>query len=166
MDRPTVTTGAASAMSRAERGRSLAAVIAGVFGVGVSFGALVPLMTLILESRGIDAATIGLNSAMFPLAVLMMTPFLPRVAAWLGTMQSMLAGLAVSVLTMLLLPVLDSLAAWFVLRFLIGAGIALHWLVSETWINLVVTERMRGRVMGLYASVLGAGFALGPVLLQ
>ena len=109
---------------------------------------------------------IGLNSAMFPLAVLLFTPYLPHVAARLGTMPSMLLGLAVTVGAVLLLPVLPQLWAWFALRFIIGAGVALHWLVSETWMNLVATERNRGTIMGIYATVLAGGFALGPVLLQ
>lgn len=157
---------AISEFGRAERWRSLIAVIASVFGVGVSFGALVPLIALILERRGVDAAVIGLNSAMFPLAVLLFTPYLPHVAARLGTMPSMLLGLAVTVGAVLLLPVLPQLWAWFALRFIIGAGVALHWLVSETWMNLVATERNRGTIMGVYATVLAGGFALGPVLLQ
>jgi MFS family permease len=157
---------ARSDLSQPERWRSLVAVIASVFGVGVSFGALVPLMALLLEQRGIDAAVIGLNSAMFPLAVLLVTPSLPRVAARLGTMTSMLLGLAVTVAAVLLLPAFPQLWAWFALRFIIGAGVALHWLVSETWMNLVATERTRGTIMGAYATVLAGGFALGPVVLQ
>ena len=157
---------ALSEFSTAQRWRSLIAVIGSVFGVGVSFGALVPLMSLTLERRGIDSTVIGLNSSMFPLAVVLVTPFLPRVAARIGTFMSLLLGLAVSIAAILLLPILPQLWAWFVLRFLIGAGIALHWLVSETWMNLVVTERNRGSVMGAYAAVLAGGFVAGPVLLQ
>jgi MFS family permease len=157
---------ALSEFSRAERWRSLVAVIASVLGVGVSFGALVPLMALILEQRGIDAAVIGLNSSMFPLAVLLVTPYLPRVVARIGTMQSILLGLAITVAAVLLLPLFPQLWAWFALRFIIGAGAALHWLVSETWMNLIATERTRGTIMGVYATVLAGGFALGPVLLQ
>jgi MFS family permease len=123
-------------------------------------------MALILEQRGVDTAVIGLNSSMFPLAVLLVTPYLPRVAERLGTMPSMLLGLGVTVVSVLLLKVMPQLWAWFALRFVIGAGVALHWLVSETWMNLVATERTRGTIMGVYATVLAGGFALGPVLLQ
>jgi MFS family permease len=155
-----------SGFSPAQRWRSLIAVIASVFGVGVSFGALVPLMSLILEERGVDTAAIGLNASMFPLAVLLVTPYLPRFAARLGTLRSMVLGLAVAIAAVLLLPVFPQLWAWFALRFAIGAGVALHWLVSETWMNLVATERTRATVMGAYATVLAGGFALGPLTLQ
>jgi MFS family permease len=157
---------ALSEFSTAQRWRSLIAVIGSVFGVGVSFGALVPLMSLTLERRGIDSTVIGLNSSMFPLAVILVTPFLPHLAARIGTFTSLLLGLAVSIAAILLLPILPQLWAWFALRFLMGAGIALHWLVSETWMNLVVTDRNRGSVMGAYATVLAGGFVVGPVLLQ
>jgi MFS family permease len=150
----------------AQRWRSLVAVIASVFGVGVAVGALVPLMSIVLEARGVGTVLIGVNSAMLPLAVLLVTPFLPRVAARLGTMASMLLALAVTVVAVLLLPIFPQLWAWFVLRFVIGAAMAMQWLVSETWMNLVATERTRGTVMGAYATVLAGGFALGPVLLQ
>jgi MFS family permease len=155
-----------SEFSTAQRWRSLIAVIGSVFGVGVSFGALVPLMSLTLERHGVDSTVIGLNSSMFPLAVILVTPFLPRLAARMGTLFSLMLGLAVTIAAILLLPVLPQLWAWFALRFIMGAGVALHWLVSETWINLVATERNRGAVMGAYATVLAGGFVVGPVLLQ
>src|SRR5512145_2614764 len=112
-----------SGFSPAQRWRSLIAVIASVFGVGVSFGALVPLMSLILEERGVDTAAIGLNASMFPLAVLLVTPYLPRFAARIGTLRSMVLGLAVAIAAVLLLPVFPQLWAWFALRFAIGAGV-------------------------------------------
>jgi MFS family permease len=121
-------------------------------------------MTLVMERNGVDAAVIGLNSAMTPLAVLLVTPFLPRVVARLGTLPSMYIGLAIGVVAVLLMPVMTSLTAWFVLRFLIGFGMSLQWLVSETWLNTVADERSRGRVMGVYATVLAGGFAVGPLL--
>ena len=97
---------AVPALSPADRWRSLAAVIASVFGVGVSVGAIIPLMTLVMERNGVDAAVIGLNSAMTPLAVLLVTPFLPRVVARLGTLPSMYIGLAIGVVAVLLMPLL------------------------------------------------------------
>ena len=48
------------------RRRALAAVIGTAFGVGISIGAVVPLLALNLELRGYDAAAIGANAAMFP----------------------------------------------------------------------------------------------------
>jgi len=115
--------------------------------------------------QGIDAAVIGLNAAMFPLAVLVIGPVLPRLLARLGSLRSLYLGLSVTALSVLLLPVLPGLAAWFCLRFLGGAAASIQWVISETWLNIIATDRDRGRIMGLYASVLAAGFAIGPLII-
>lgn len=144
---------------------SLSAVIAGALAVGVGVGALIPLMVLRLEARGVDSWLIGLNGAMVPLAILLFGPFLPRVIARLGTMRSMYFGFALFSVVVLLLPLTDSLIAWFLLRFLSGAAVGVHWVVTETWMNMMATDRNRGRVMAVYVTMMSGGFALGPILI-
>jgi len=153
------------ALTPRQRRLSLAVVIAGVFGVGVAFGAMIPLIALRLDRDGVDTALIGLNSAMFPLAVLAIGPFLPRLVGRLGTLRSMYAGLAVGGATILLFPLFPNLGAWFALRFVVGTASAIHWVVSETWMNTLATDRDRGRIMGIYATVLAGGFACGPLII-
>jgi len=148
-----------------QRHLSLLALNACVLGVGIAFGALVPLITLNLAHRGIDATLIGLNAAMFPLAVLVTGPLLPRLIHRLGAVRSMILGLAVITVTTLLFPLLPFLPVWFLLRFITGMAGAVPWVVSETWLNMVATERDRGRIMGIYATVLAAGFAIGPAII-
>ena len=55
---------------------------------------------------------------------------------------------------------------WAVLSFLHGAVGGVPWVVSEIWMNVVVEEERRGRVMGIYAMMVALGMALGPVVLQ
>ena len=148
-----------------QRHLSLLALNACVLGVGIAFGALVPLITLNLVHRGIDATLIGLNAAMFPLAVLMTGPLLPRLIHRLGSVRAMVLGLAIVTVAILLFPLLPFLPVWFLLRFLTGLAGAIPWLVSETWLNIVATDRDRGRIMGIYATVLSAGFAIGPAII-
>jgi MFS family permease len=38
--------------------------------------------------------------------------------------------------------------------------------VTEIWMNVVVEEKRRGRVMGIYSSLVALGIALGPMVLQ
>ncbi len=148
-----------------QRRLSLLALNACVFGVGIAFGALVPLITLRLAHQGVDATLIGLNAAMFPLAVLMAGPLLPRLMHRLGAVRAMILGLGVVTLAILLFPALPYLPVWFALRLLTGAAGAIPWVVSETWLNMVATDRDRGRIMGIYATVLAAGFAIGPAII-
>jgi MFS family permease len=153
------------AFTERQRRLSLLAINACVLGVGIAFGALVPLITLRLARQGVDASLIGLNAAMFPLAVLLVGPLLPGVISRLGAIRAIYLGLGIAGICVLLFPALPSLPAWFALRFVTGAATSIAWVVSETWLNIVATERVRGRVMGLYAAVLAGGFAIGPIII-
>lgn len=153
------------ALTPGQRRLSLLAVNLSVLSAGLGIAALVPLIALRLAARNVDATVIGLNAAMFPLAVLLVGPLLPRLLARLGTLRALYLGLSLMALSVLLMPVLPGLGAWFALRFLGGAAASIPWVVSETWLNIIATDRDRGRIMGVYASVLAVGFALGPLMI-
>jgi MFS family permease len=153
-------------LTAAQRNRSLAAIISTAFGVGVAVGAIVPLVSLSLQRDGYSGFLIGINSAMLPLAVLAMGPFMPRVIARLGTLQSIYLGLGTAAVGVLLFPVAPDYYAWCLFRFVIGLAAAIHWITSETWINLMAASRSRSRVMGTYATVMAAGFVLGPLVIN
>ena len=155
---------AGSTFTTGERRLSLLVINLSVFGAGVAWGSLMPLMALRLAHQGVGAGVIGLNTAMSPLAILAVGPFLPRLIARLGTLASICYGLSAAAVTVLLLPAFPTLPAWFALRFLAGAAVSIQWVVSETWLNMVASERDRGRVMGIYATVMALGFAIGPSL--
>jgi len=147
------------------RRRGIAAAIACVAGFSVTIGLTLPLLSLILESRGVDRTLIGLNAAMPALAMLLAAPLIPAVVRRMGVRTFLFGCLFAEVVLYLLLPVFDSLAAWFVIRFLMGASGAGLFVIGETWINALAEERTRGRVMGIYATSVAASFALGPMII-
>jgi len=153
-------------LTPAQRKQSLAAIIGTAFGVGVAVGAIVPLVSLSLERDGYNALMIGINSAMLPIAVILMGPLMPRIIARLGTLRSVYLGLGITALCVLLFPALPNYYAWCGIRFVIGLAGAIHWITSETWINLMATSRSRSRVMGIYASVMALGFVFGPLIIN
>ncbi|HJR21208.1 MAG TPA: MFS transporter [Dongiaceae bacterium] len=148
------------------RGRALAAVIGTAFGVGVSVGAVVPLLSLNLERRGFDATEIGVNAAMFPLGAVAFSFLVPRIVAWLGIFNAIVASITLTGALMLLFPVLDDYLAWCIIRLVIGCVGVVHWIASETWINLLARDSNRSRVMAIYATVMAGGFVGGPLLLS
>lgn len=79
-----------------------------------------PLISLLMERQGYSSAVIGLNSLMFPLAVMIAGPFVPRLGARFGTLTAMCLSTAVLGGLTLLLAFVPILPAWFVLRFLMG----------------------------------------------
>jgi len=145
---------------------SLTAAIGGVLGVGLGFGAAIPLITLLMEARGHSPFIIGLNGAMFPLAVLLIAPFVPKLLGRFGTLRMMAIVLAGGIAMLMVFPATDSIALWFVARFVMGFTGAVHWITTEAWINTMAGDKSRGRIMGFYASALGIGFAGGPALLK
>ena len=157
---------AAQAMTARQRALSLAAVIVSTVGLGLSYGIGYPLTSLKFEEWGASGLLIGLAGGMPAVAVFLLLPILPRIIGRIGAVQSMVIGCALTAFGFLLMPVFQSVEAWILLRFLIGAGITFPWLVGETWINLVTTEAARGRMMALYAMAVFGGYAAGPLVLN
>ena len=96
-------------LTPAQRNQSSAAIIGTAFGVGVAVGAIVPLVSLSLERDGYNALMIGINSAMLPIAVILMGPLMPRIIARLGTLRSVYLGLGITALCVLLFPAVPEL---------------------------------------------------------
>ena len=149
-----------------ERALSLAAVIVAAFSVGVSFGIGFPLTSLTLEAWGEPKWVLGLAGATPAIAILLILPFLPAVVGRVGAVPAIVSGCVLAGLGFLGLATVSSAWAWIAIRFAMSAGMALPWLVSETWINTVATDGTRGRVVALYAVAFFLGFAIGPQLLD
>lgn len=146
----------------AQRTRSLVAVIAAALSVGIAVGAMVPLISLRLEAAGYSNTLIGINGAMFPIGLLAIGYWLPRILRFFGPLRAVYFGVGATSCSVLLLPVLENYIAWSLLRLGAGAAGGVYWVMSETWINMMVTERTRGRVMALYTATMAFGFAVGP----
>ncbi|MEO1193871.1 MAG: MFS transporter, partial [Pseudomonadota bacterium] len=157
---------AAAALTPRQRSLSIAAVIVSTLGVGVSYGIGYPITALTLEQWGAPSWLNGLIGSAPALAILICLPFFPKLVGWLGTIPAMALGCCAVGIGFLLMPLFPSPEAWLILRLMMGAGLALPWLVGETWINTVTSEQMRGRMLALYAMALFTGFAVGPVILD
>lgn len=155
-----------AALDSSARRLSLAAILSGAFGVGITIGFSIPLISLFMERLAYGSTLIGMNAATAALAVLVTGPYVAVFSSRLGTVPTLLLGNAVTAAGLVLFPFFS--AAWplFLLRAVIGFGAALGWIVSETWISILPSERWRGRVIAAYAIVFGFGLSLGPVMLN
>ncbi|MDH5558420.1 MAG: MFS transporter [Alphaproteobacteria bacterium] len=147
------------------RTRSLAAVLASILAVGITIGIATPLLSLLIEHAGHGAVMAGANAAVGTVAVVLVSPFVPRLVRAFGVLGSMYAGISISTVAMLLFPMTDNLVLWFVFRFVLGAGMAVLWVVGETWLNAATSPNNRGLVSGIYSTLLGVGFAAGPLVI-
>ncbi|GGF55886.1 MFS transporter [Azorhizobium oxalatiphilum] len=152
-------------ISRADRTLSIAAAIAAVSVVGVGISLSIPLLALELEGRGIANTWIGINTAVAGIATIFTAPFVPLLVRKLGVRGVLSLSIVITALSLLAFKAIPSFAMWFPLRFVFGAALCVLFAVSEFWINAVASPKRRGLMMGLYATGLSVGAAMGPVIL-
>lgn len=133
--------------------------------VGLSLGVSLPLVSLRLESWGYGQFAIGVMAAMPAIGVLLGSRLTGPMAALLGVPRALFFSLLACALSLAILSLLSFYPLWLLLRLLIGMTLTVVFVLGESWINQLVEERMRGRLVAIY----GTGFALsqlsGPLLL-
>jgi MFS family permease len=155
----------AASPTPAERRRGLAAAIASVAVFGIGIGFATPLFSLVLEARGTETSLTGLNAAAGCIGVILGPMSTPLLVRRLGIRRFLLGCLGLDIGFFLAMKVFDSIEAWFVLRLALGFAGSSIFTATEGWINLLASDAKRGRIIGLYAAALAAGFGLGPLLL-
>ncbi|HET6198258.1 MAG TPA: MFS transporter, partial [Acetobacteraceae bacterium] len=149
-----------------ERRWGLAAAIASVTVFGLSIGQAAPLLPLLLEERGVDTTLNGLNAGAGFIGVIVGPLLAPRWVRQFGVRDVLLVGFALDIVLTLALKAYDSIAAWFVLRALLGLVGSTLFTSGEAWISQLAGDTGRGRIIGLYAAALSAGFGMGPLILS
>ncbi|WP_053239667.1 MFS transporter [Pleomorphomonas koreensis] len=144
----------------------LAAAIGAISAVGTSLSLGMPLLAVILEQRGHSGSVIGLVTVAAGVAALLSTPFVPVLTRRFGAAWVLLMAVVLGTATFPLFYLFDSIAVWFVLRFIFSLCLNTAFIVSEFWINALAPAAKRGFVMGVYATILSVGFAAGPAILS
>lgn len=144
--------------------RALVAAIATISAVGVAIGLGIPLLSVILETRGHSATMIGLNAAVAGIASIIAAPFAAPIAARFGVVPTLLAMLLVGGLSFFGFHFFTDFWMWVVLRVFLHFALTMLFILSEYWINAAAPPARRGLVLGIYGTVLSMGFALGPWL--
>ncbi|WCK03578.1 MFS transporter [Agrobacterium tumefaciens] len=143
---------------------SLIAAISAISAVGVAIGLGLPLLSIILEKRGISSTMIGVNSAMAGVAAMMAAPVTTKIAHDFGVARTMLLAVVISALSALCFYFADAFWMWFPLRIVFHGATTTLFILSEYWINMTAPPKKRGMVLGIYATGLAVGFAVGPLL--
>ena len=140
------------------------AAIASISAVGIALGLGLPLLSVILESRGISTTMIGANTAVAGIASLLAAPLVTPIARVLGVRLSMLIAIVLSGVSALGFYYFTAFWTWFPLRLVFHFAITALFVLSEFWINAAAPPSRRGFILGIYATVLSLGFALGPYI--
>ncbi|ABR59783.1 MFS transporter [Sinorhizobium medicae] len=143
---------------------SLIAALASITAVGIAIGLGLPLLSVIMEKRGIAPTLNGLNAAMAGLASMAAAPFTMKFAHRHGVAPTMLLAIAFAATSSLGFYYLTNFWLWFPLRIVFHGAITVLFILSEFWINATAPPNRRGFVLGVYGTVLSLGFASGPLL--
>jgi MFS family permease len=144
---------------------AIAGVIATVSVFAMAQGLSYPLLSFILQRQGVSPGMIGLSAAMTPIGFILSSPLIPAVSRLFGAGRTALTCAALSALVLALIGWTQDLYAWFLLRFLLGVVVNPLYVLSEVWMIALAPPARRGRIMGVYTTLISAGFAAGPLCL-
>lgn len=143
---------------------ALIAAVSAITAVGIAIGLGLPLLSVILEKRGVSPTMIGLNSAMAGVAAMVAAPISTMIAQRLGVVTTMVLSIVAAAVSALGFYFAEALWMWFPLRIVFHGAITILFVLSEFWINSAAPPSRRGLVLGIYATVLSLGFAAGPLI--
>jgi MFS family permease len=129
------------------------------------YGYSYPFFSLALEKRELATWLIGLNASLAGAGILIVGPLLPRLIAGLGVRRLVILLFALSLLSFAAILAADHIAVWFAARFVMGACFAALWTTTEIWLNGVVDDRHRGRIIGASGTLYATCQFIGPLVL-
>lgn len=144
---------------------AMAGIIATVTVFALAQGLTYPLLSFILERQGTTSGLIGLSAAMTPLGFIISAPFIPALVQRMGGGRLAILCSVLVALTLASIAWTQNVWAWMPLRFLLGFFANPLYVISETWLITITPASRRGRIMGLYSSIVSGGFAIGPLSL-
>ncbi|MFT3859369.1 MAG: MFS transporter [Aquabacterium sp.] len=139
-------------------------VMLGTALVVLSYSLLNPVLAVRLQTSGASSTAIGIIAMLPFISIAALVPMAPRLFALIGVGHAYRIGLLLEVLACAGYLLTDDYQVWCVLAFLSGVGAAAAWNATEALIAHNVPVSHRGRLTGMYQTLLGAGMALGPML--
>lgn len=130
----------------------------------MAFSMAGPVLAVLLQQAGHGTAFIGAFSMLPFLMVGLLMPAMPRVLARWGTLRTYRTGAVLQLVGITGYALSGHVGVWALSSMVGGTGAAALWNTTEALLAEEAPEKMRGRVMGLYQTSLGAALALGPFL--
>lgn len=129
-------------------------------------GFLGSLLPLRLSAMGLSDGVIGLIATAEALGFLTGCLYAHRVIAPVGLERAYATFASLKSVAILGLYFAESVPALAVLRFLIGVNAAGLAIIVESWLNALVPNAQRGRVLTIYVLVYGLFFGVGQLFSQ
>ncbi len=144
---------------------ALLGITASVSVFAVAQGLSYPLFTFLMQRQGMSPSYIGLSAAMTPAGLIASSIFVPVLVERFGARGLAVFSALAAAIMFCGAGLLQNDFAWFPIRFLIGVAINPLYILGEVWMIALAPEARRGRIMGIFNAVTGAGYAAGPLAL-
>lgn len=147
------------------RRRGLAFVFAATFFELTGLFMFFPLVTFLLKAQGLGDTAVGLVTASNWVGLALAAPFASGWVARMGLRGALLAGGAVPLAALVGISMTGSAVLWAGLLLLGGVAASLRWIVAETLVAELAPDARRGRIVGLFSTMIGVCIVAGPALL-
>ncbi|MGV1949246.1 MFS transporter [Agrobacterium vitis] len=142
---------------------AIAVVILSVTAFAIAQGLTFPLISLVLQSRGMSGSMIGFNSAGYAVGAATAVLTIDKLTVRFRGDRLIIAALFGCSVSLAAFALTDYLPFWFAARFVIGFCASLISILSGAWLNTASPDPIRGRISGFYGAGMCAGFAAGPL---
>ncbi len=143
----------------------LGAIFCSTFLELVGYFMVAPWLLLQLKGAEVSTTVAGLFAATGWIGIFLFTPFSSWATRVLGRRPALWVSAAVPALATCGFALTSELRIWFALELMAGAASGLRWVLSEAIVAEFSTERTRGRNVGLFETMVGATFVIGPAML-
>ena len=134
------------------------------FFTGIALGYLFTVLVIIQKLNGYSESVIGLISASFSLGLMIAGFFVTKILASLGLYRMLLLSVSIQTICVLLMFIYFNPINLALCSFIMGIMGGMNWMTMDTWVNVVSSDKNRGKAIGLYNSSISIGFAIGPLL--
>jgi MFS family permease len=126
-----------------------------------SFNMIIPELPEYLTQLG-GASYKGLIISLFTVTAMLSRPFSGKLADTIGRVPVMIFGAVVCLICSLLYPIVSSLFAFFLLRFVHGFSTGFTPTGNTAYLSDIIPAEKRGEAMGLLGTAGAVGMAAGP----
>ncbi len=159
-------TSESESISIKSRAKTIVALVSCVSIYGITISLFTPLLSIILESRGINTTIIGGLAMMAPIGIMIGSFAIPNLLKIFNAKNLLIFGVTSEVILIFSLMSTQSIYIWFLVRLLGGIVGSILFVVSETWIIDITPRLHHGKVMGFYNTILALSLSLGPLILS
>lgn len=130
---------------------------------GAAAGLFNPLTSALLTQRGVPTLLIGVTQSVFFLCVMLGAPLARWGVRRHGARAVIAAGLLLTAVAALQIPLAGSPQGWMAARAAMGFGLALYMVGGQTSLIALAREDRLGLASAVHALAFGVGLGIGPL---